>query len=271
MTASEDRLAYLAIGSFAAIVLGVALIPLRGTTTASNLAFAFLALTIAVGHAGGRGPAMATALVSALSLNFFLTRPYLTLVIHGQDDVIAFLGLASCGLISATLGSRQAVGLTKERELAVLHAALGRLELAPGESQLQAILDSTRTAFPLASIVLRDEAGRVVAFAGDRTKTDLPAKASASPAPEAESEERGSRLPREGVRLPLVAGRQAVGSLDLWGEGRTIGAESMRTLRAIAQIVAALVASSGTRAPAPEASGREPSPWLAGPRGGSAR
>jgi hypothetical protein len=39
--------------------------PLRDATTASNLAFAFLALTIVVGHAGGRWPATTTAVASA--------------------------------------------------------------------------------------------------------------------------------------------------------------------------------------------------------------
>ena len=43
-------------GSMAAILLGVPLVPLREVTTASNLAFVFLALTIVVGELGGRWP-----------------------------------------------------------------------------------------------------------------------------------------------------------------------------------------------------------------------
>jgi len=64
-----------------AILLGAALVPLRGYTTASNFAFAFVALTIVVAEMGGRGAAVATALCSGLSLDFFLTETYMKLTI----------------------------------------------------------------------------------------------------------------------------------------------------------------------------------------------
>jgi K+-sensing histidine kinase KdpD len=100
----DDRLFYRGAGPLAAILLGMVLMPLRGVTTASNLSFAFIALTLVVSRVGGRWAAVATALVSALSLNFFLTQPYLHLAIHDKDDLIAFVGLAACGLIAASLG-----------------------------------------------------------------------------------------------------------------------------------------------------------------------
>jgi K+-sensing histidine kinase KdpD len=107
---AEDRLFYLGVGPLAAVTLGVALVPLRGLTTASNFTFVFLALTIVVAEFGGRSPALATALASALSLDFFLTQPYLRLEIQDKHDVIAFLGLAACGLLSASLASRRRPG-----------------------------------------------------------------------------------------------------------------------------------------------------------------
>jgi len=64
---------------------------------ASNLAFVFLAFTIVVAELAGRTPALVTALVSAMSLNFFLTEPYLTLAITKVDDVVAFFALAAAG------------------------------------------------------------------------------------------------------------------------------------------------------------------------------
>jgi len=95
----DDTMIYFGTGPGAAILLGTALIPLRGTTSASNLTFPFLILIIVIAELGGWAPALATAVVSSLSLNFFLTMPYLTLMIHGKDDVIAFLGIAACGLV----------------------------------------------------------------------------------------------------------------------------------------------------------------------------
>ena len=44
----------------------------------------FVAFVIVVAEFGGRTAALAAAVVSAMSLNFFLTEPYLTLS-HEQD------------------------------------------------------------------------------------------------------------------------------------------------------------------------------------------
>jgi K+-sensing histidine kinase KdpD len=98
---------YLAAGPLAAILLGVALIPLREDVIASNFTFPFIILTIVVAEYGGRPAAITTALVSAMSLDFFLTKPYLRLTIQGKHDITAFLGLAACGLVAATLGARR--------------------------------------------------------------------------------------------------------------------------------------------------------------------
>ena len=96
MNDDEDQLLYLGLGPMAAILLGGGLIPLRDLTVPSNFTFAFLALTIVVGELGGRLPALATALVSALSLDFFLTQPYLRLTIAGKHDIIAFVTARQC-------------------------------------------------------------------------------------------------------------------------------------------------------------------------------
>ena len=104
----EERLGvWLPLGAIGAVALGIALIPLRSVTSASNLAFVFIAFTIVVAELGGRIPALVTALMSAISLNFFLTEPYLSLTIEKPDDVIAFGALAACGLIAAAFGSRR--------------------------------------------------------------------------------------------------------------------------------------------------------------------
>src|SRR5215510_9345286 len=102
LEAYGEGLVYMGAGPLAAILLGMALVPLRGFTTASNFTFLFLALTILVGEFGGRTAALATAVASALSLDFFLTEPYLHLSIDSKHDVIACLGLAGCGILAAS-------------------------------------------------------------------------------------------------------------------------------------------------------------------------
>ena len=105
MAFEDDRLIYLAGGGIGAILLGMILVPLRDFTSASNFTFPFMALTILIAEFGGPRAAVVTALTSALSLDFFLTQPYLRLTIAGKHDIIAFLGLAACGLIAAGCSS----------------------------------------------------------------------------------------------------------------------------------------------------------------------
>src|SRR5712691_12701510 len=124
MRREGGSLVWLVAGGVGSMALGIALIPLRTLTAASNLAFVFLAFTIVVAELGGRQAALVTAVVSAMSLNFFLTEPYLTLTISRPDDVIAFLALAACGLIAAAFGTRRErwaeVAGRAGKELAVL-------------------------------------------------------------------------------------------------------------------------------------------------------
>ena len=107
MRETDRATVWLVLGVSGAIALGSVLVPLRGIVSASNLAFVFVILTIVVAEMGGRAAGLTAALVSAMSLNFFLTRPYLSLAIERTDDAVAFLALAVCGLIAAAFGRRR--------------------------------------------------------------------------------------------------------------------------------------------------------------------
>lgn len=255
---TTESLFYRGAGPLAAILLGVFLIPLRGVTTASNLAFAFMALTIVVSELGGRWAAIGTALVSALSLNFFLTQPYLKLAIDDKHDIIAFVGLAVCGLIAASLGAHRGeriAALTRVRKHRdLLHSILRQWDRgAPGEAQLEKILSAARDVLPLAAAVVRDDHGRVVASSGGgaglrpvpedvlEPDTLVPAKPSTDTAPW------GSALPANGGRIALVSGNRPLGWLDIWGNGADAGVESRRAVTDVARLVGIVVASSTVR------------------------
>src|SRR3970282_749671 len=79
---------WIVTGAIGSMALGIALIPLRTLTSASNLAFVFLAFTIIVAELGGHAAALVAAVVSAMSLNFFLMEPYLRLTISKTDDIV---------------------------------------------------------------------------------------------------------------------------------------------------------------------------------------
>jgi Domain of unknown function (DUF4118) len=263
---AEESLFYLAAGPLAAILLGLALTPLRGLTPASNLSFAFMALTIVVAEFGGRWAATATALVSALSLDFFLTQPYLRLAIEDNHDVIAFAGLAVCGLIAATLGShrgeRIAALRSVQRHRDLLRSILRDWDVsAPIGPQLTVVLRAAREVFPLAAAVVRDDRGRLVASCepadGLRevpnsvldTDTLLP------DAPSAQSEYRrwNAALPGEGGRIALRSGTRSLAWLDIWGNGTSASLESRHALSDLARLVAVLAAGAASTAPSPSA------------------
>jgi hypothetical protein len=229
---------WLGIGGAGAIALGIALIPFRGVTPASNLAFAFVLLTVVVAEMGGRVPGLFTAVVSALSLNFFLTEPYLTLMIHRPEDVVAFLGLAVCGLVAAAFGRRRArtaeqVAVARQDLDAVEQAAEG---LARGEP-LADVLEGVRRAFRLEGLVLRGADGRPVAAAPPGYEARSAPTARLEPRSLLAPGEARPRIGRRGLRLPESGGRLSLGagpgasSLDLWeGDPDGLSVDDCRAL-----------------------------------------
>jgi hypothetical protein len=238
-----DRLIYLAGGPLAAVVLGMALVPLRGFTAASNFTFLFMALTILVAELGGRAAAVATALCSALSLDFFLTEPYRRLSIADKHDVIAFLGLTVCGLIAAAVGSQRGERVRSLRaireHLALVHSGLEQLERGvPPDLGLTRVLGAIRHVLPLAAAVVRDTRGNLLAATERAHAMGLPARSLELDAL--------APLPPEGARLALVAGGRQVGWLDVWGDGRPASADSRRALFDTARLLALVLAVPGT-------------------------
>jgi hypothetical protein len=245
MNRADDARVWMVTGALGSMALAIALIPLRAMVAASNLAFVFMAFTIIVAELGGRGAALVTALIAAMSLNFFLTEPYLTLAISKTDDVIAFIALAACGLIAAAFGRRRerlsdVVGRA-DRELTTLARFAER---SRSGRALDGLLQDLRAEFDLGGLVLRDASGRVLAA--------VPAEAGARPVPRivldgatlfAPGDEsprlgaRGMRLPEGGGRLTLQTARGPV-SLDLWeGNDQGFGLDESRTLAVAASIL----------------------------------
>ena len=183
--------------------------------------------------------------MSAFTLNFFLTEPYLSLQINKADDVVAFGALAVCGLIAAAFGRRrEQISELAERtggELDVLDKLVGRLRVG---APLDDALDDLRKSFGLHAIVLRDETERTVAAApAGQAPASLPETEIAPdtflPADESRLRFglRGLRLPEGGGRLRLRAGG-GVASVDLWEDDpQGFGVTEARTLTIAASIL----------------------------------
>ena len=228
MSQGDQGAVWFVIGVGAAVALGGLLTPLRTVMAASTLAFVFLALTIVVAEMGGRGPGLATAVVSALSLNFFLTEPYLSLEIDKPGDIAAFVALAACGLIAAAFGRRRvrtAEQATRSRgDLEVL----GRIAASlAGRAPIEDVLEDVRRSFGLGGLVLRRGDERLIAAAPPTHSALPPPSTQLEPSTLAATSTRvlelgrtGFRFPQGGGRLPLQGREPLV--LDLW-EGNTEG------------------------------------------------
>lgn len=245
MSKQEDGPVWIVAGGLGSMALALLLVPLRTLTPASNLAFVFLAFTIVIAELGGRSAALVTALASGMSLNFFLTEPYLNLTIEKRDDVVAFFALVGCGLIAAWFGKRRA-GLTEVvsragTELDVLKRLVDHLRVGV---PLDEILGDLRATFGLGALVLRDSDDRIVGAAPVGASPGSIPEARLTPETLFPSDEgrlrfgaKGLRLPDGGGRLVLGSGRDAV-SLDLWeGDPEGFGLDESRTLAIAASIL----------------------------------
>jgi hypothetical protein len=160
MKPGNDSRVWIVIGALGGLGLGFVLIPLRSLTSASNLAFVFMAFTIVVAELGGRSAAVVAAVVSAMTLNFFLTEPYMSLQINKADDVVAFGALAVCGLIAAAFGRRR----EQMSELAgQAPPSMPETDIAP-DTFLPA--DESRLRFGLRGLRLPEGGGRLWLRAG---------------------------------------------------------------------------------------------------------
>jgi uncharacterized protein DUF4118 len=253
-----ESMFYLPAGPIAAIVLGTVLVPLRELTNSANFIFVFMILIIVVAEFGGRWAAIATAATSAMSLDFFLTRPYMSLMIEDKHDIVAFGGLMVCGLVAAAIGSRRGAAFEVLKatgaRLDLLHGVLRQTEEAgPLEVRLEEALRASREALPLAGLVLRDARGSVLATSGrspeprpDPALSILPDALLSPNVSGADLPRRGLPLPAEGARLPLEAGGRQVGWLDLWGDGTAANLQARRTLSDVARVLASMIAGGAS-------------------------
>ena len=253
---SDGSMVSIVIGIVGALGLGVLLTLVRDLTSASNFAFAFLILTILVAELGGHVAAMVTALVSAMSLNFFLIEPYLTLRIDKTDDVIAFVAMLVSGVIAGAFGLRRARWADRAARSRAHLDALHTLaqEVATG-APLSGVLDRLRRVFPVGRLAVRDTDERVLAAS--------PADGATPPAPavhfgrlphafavaEPRLGTRGLRLPPSGGRLTLATTPAL--SLDLWeGDGEGLDVMDWVALSVTAALLGTIHPDRSARVPA---------------------
>ncbi|MGW0712821.1 DUF4118 domain-containing protein [Streptomyces sp. NPDC002643] len=147
-------------------VLGPVLLTrlLTGVTLDVGLAndmLLFLTLTVAAALLGGLYPALASAVVGSLLLNWFFTPPVHTLTIADPENIVAiaiFVGVAVSVASVVDLAARrthQAARLRAESEILSLLAG----NVLRGETSLEALLERVRETFGMESAALLERTG----------------------------------------------------------------------------------------------------------------
>ncbi|MDF3142819.1 MULTISPECIES: sensor histidine kinase KdpD [unclassified Streptomyces] len=154
------------IWGWAVGVLGPALLTwlLAGVSPDVGLAndmLLFLTLTVAAALLGGLFPALASAVVGSLLLNWFFTPPVHTLTIADPKNIVAiaiFVGVAVSVASVVDLAARrthQAARLRAESEILSFLAG----NVLRGETTLEALLERVRETFGMESVALLERTG----------------------------------------------------------------------------------------------------------------
>jgi K+-sensing histidine kinase KdpD len=207
-----------ALGGLAPIGVAAILVGVRGHVSSVNVALALTVVVVAAGALGGRAAGAVAALSAALSYDFFHTRPYLSLTIHGADDVEMTVQLLVLGLISGQLAWKA--------RLAATRLAGGRSEL----ERIRRLADQVARGFEPADVIMAAQAELFALLdpvtcrfeaAPFTDRLDLPRlerdgaiehmhRYRLQPGGELELE-----LPGEGLALPVLARGQIIGRFVL--------------------------------------------------------
>lgn len=235
-----------AIGGLLPIAVAAAMVGVRSEIDSTNVALVLVLVVVGTAAFGGRGPAALSAVVAAVSYEFFFTRPFNSLRIDSADDVETTLILLAIGL---------AVG-----QLAV-HARRTRREVSRGRDELSSMRRMAERASVGASDqelidVAVTELTGLMSLVGCRYEVD--ATGPVLPVLERSGRIESSyrrvgadgelALPPLGVRLPVVGGGHQVGSLVLEPDP-TVGVTLEARVVAVAladQLGAALAARATT-------------------------
>jgi hypothetical protein len=105
VTAEREFVGFV-VGGIGAVALAALLVTVRGEIVNANAALALVLPVFAASVIGGRWPAVSTAIIAALSFDFFFTQPYQSLKIDSHNDVETLIVFLVVALIAAEIGIR---------------------------------------------------------------------------------------------------------------------------------------------------------------------
>lgn len=234
------------LGGIGAVGVAGALVGLRGNIANANIALVLVVVVVLAAALGGRGPGAFTAIMAAVSFDFFHTQPYLSLTINSRDDAETAALLLVVGLIVGHIASRSRVSRAAASE--------GRTEI----ERIHRLAEQVARGDDPADVILAGQA-ELTALLGLRDCRFEPS--GGSPLPRLDRTgalpqgiglryaRGGFELPPEGVELPVLTRGQPVGRFVLTP---TAGAPASLEQRIVAVAIADQVgAALGAIRPGP--------------------
>jgi hypothetical protein len=210
----DDQLvaAGLGVAALGPIVVASLLVLVRDHIAGSNAALVFVVVVVLAAALGGRRTAAVAAVVSAMSYDFFLTRPYGSLKIDSGEDIVATVLLLAVGLIVGEVVVWAHRGHRQSRrgrdEIARLHRVAEQVAAGAGAD---AVLTSVRA--ELSELLsLRDSRFEQAPF--DEPLPRLQRNGSID-TPRRRFMHGELTLPEEGVELPVLGRGRLLGRLVL--------------------------------------------------------
>jgi hypothetical protein len=236
----------LAIAALGPFVVAGLLVPFRDHVVGENVALVFVVVVVVAAACGGRRPGALAAVVSALTYDFFFTRPYQSLKIDRAEDLGTVLVLLAISLLVAEL---MAVGQRRREASRRARDDIERLHRVAA-----ALADGTETEDVLRSV----EAELLGLLSLQDCRYEQPPYSSSIPRMERNGTIEGGRrrfvagqftLPGEGVEIPVLLQGRALGRFVLvpdWHVGVALE-ERVAAIALVDLVAAAFMAEPSSR------------------------
>ncbi|OCC11562.1 sensor histidine kinase KdpD [Streptomyces sp. PTY087I2] len=149
------------VGVVGPLLLALALTSIGGGTGLANEMLLFLSLTVGAALLGGLWPALASAAVGSLLLNWYFTPPVHTWTISDPENIVA---IAVFFTVAASVASVVGLAARRTQQAARLRAESEILSMLAGsvlrgDTSLESLLDRVRETFSMESVALFERAG----------------------------------------------------------------------------------------------------------------
>ncbi len=235
-----------AVGAASALAIAGMLVPLRDHLPNADMALALVIPVLLAGLVGGRIAGATTAVVSAMTFDFFFTQPYLSLRISSKDDVWTFLFLLVVAMVAAEVGIRGRRGGAAARESrSELERLLRVAELSARGAEVGDVVMSARA--ELIGLFDLEEC----VYQAERSGPELPRLGNRGALEGAKLVSWGDfLLPTGGVEVPVMGRGRELGRLVLYaGEATRASLEKRLVAVAIADELGLTLATASPTTP----------------------